>query len=122
MVIDIAQLILNIIFTIVIIYLTVVTVKFTAKPKLKVRFVDFPTLLEGSSEDVQKLYDAVSSARAKFTKEKEVRAGEETTLTFYVENVGHWYAAKPAARKVVIYVNFPAEFEPLELRFGYPME
>ena len=94
---DIVRFVFEIISTIVMIYLTFIVTKFTAKPKLKIRFKNGK-------------------------KEAEFGAGKKATLKLYVENQGHWYAAKPAARKTALYVNFPPIFEPIEIRYGSNLE
>lgn len=94
---DTVHLAFEIIITIFIIYLTVIALKFAAKPRLKIRFVNRE-------------------------KEAEIPTGKVVTLKFCVENIGHWFTAKPAARRVVLYVNFESEFEPIEIRYGSALE
>lgn len=94
---NVVHLIFEIITTIFVIYLTIIAVKFAAKPRLRIRFKDGK-------------------------KEAEFAAGERVTLKLYVENKGHWFAAKPAARKVVLYANFRPLFELTEIRYGSNLE
>lgn len=94
---QVVQLIFQILTTIFIIYLTITAVKFAAKPKLKVRFADGKT-------------------------ETELPRNARQTIRLYVENVGHWYTAKPAARKTLVYANFDPAFEPIEIRYGSRLE
>jgi len=44
--------------------------------------------------------------------------GQISTLRFYIENVGHWYAAKPAASNIILWINFESAFKPTKIRYG----
>ncbi len=93
---DVTQLVLQIISTIVVIYLAFVAAQFAAKPKVDIRFKNGK-------------------------KEFEVQAGEKATLKLQLENKGHWFS-KPAARKLALFVNFEPVFEPIEVRYGSALE
>jgi hypothetical protein len=77
----------------IVVFLTFLILKFAAKPKLRIRLKD----------------------RGRKTR---FHANEKITLKFHIENVGHWYSAKPAAINVILWVNFEQAFEPIELRYG----
>ena len=94
---DKVQFVFEIISTIVIIYFAIIATNFAAKPKLKIRF---------------------KNGR----KEVEFAVGEKATLKLHLENQGHWFTAKPAARKLALYVNFQPIFEPIEIRYGSTLE
>jgi len=94
---DVVQVVFEAISTIIIIYLALIAAKFAAKPKLKIKF-------ENGRKEVQ------------------FAAGKKVTLKLHLENQGHWYSAKPAARKLALYVNFNPIFEPIEIRYGSTLE
>jgi len=75
------------------------TLKHTAKPKLKVKL-----------KDIEKI-------RGSYW----VLAKEEIELRFQLLNVGHVYA-KPAIVDMTLYVNFHPDFEPYSLKFGSILE
>ncbi len=83
--------------SLIVTFLTFLILKFEAKPKLKVR------LKNGGREN-------------------RLHVNEKTTLKFYIENVGHWYSAKPAATNIILWVNFEQAFKPIELRYGDALE
>lgn len=92
--IAVVSLLFSVITTIFIIYLTVLTLKISAKPKLKIVLKD----------NDRKFYPS-----------------EEVKLNYHLKNVGHWYG-KPAAKNVVLYINFEPSFELLEIRYGSNLE
>ena len=73
---------------------TFLMLKFSAKPKLRVK------VSPKDGENRLIFYES-----------------EKSTLRFYIENVGHWYA-KPAATNVVLWVNFEPAFKPTKIRYG----
>ena len=93
---EILQLVFHIITTTFVVYLTIEAVKFAAKPKLKIRFKDG-------------------------RKEVEFAARQKATLILHLQNQGRWLA-KPAARKLAVFVNFQPIFEPMEIRYGSVLE
>lgn len=78
-------------------FLTFFILKFEAKPKLRIH------ILNGKK-------------RIRF------RVNEKTILKFYLDNVGHWFSAKPAATNIILWVNFEDAFNPIELRYGAELE
>lgn len=78
-------------------FLTFLILKFEAKPKLKIR-------LENEGRKIR------------------FHVNQRVTLTFHLENVGHWYSAKPAATNIILWVNFEQAFKPIELRYGAAFE
>jgi hypothetical protein len=74
--------------------LTFLILKSSAKPKLRVTV---------SSPGKDKL---------------EFHKGKLSTLRFYLQNVGHWYRAKPAANNVTLWINFEPAFKPIKVRYG----
>jgi hypothetical protein len=48
----------------------------------------------------------------------EFHKGALSTLRFYLQNVGHWYGAKPAASNVTLWINFEPAFTPIKIRYG----
>ena len=93
---DIASLVLSGITSALIILLTFLALGFSAKPKLEINLKD-------------------GRKKLKLIK------GENKTLRFHIENVGHWYA-KPPATNVILFVNFPQPFEPVIIRYGSTLE
>lgn len=77
-------------------YLTVLTLRFTTEPKLKM------TLLTSIHEG-----DFVPDQAEK--------------IRIYIENIGRWYG-RPAATNVKLYVNFPPAFDPVQIKFGSDLE
>lgn len=75
--------------SVVVLLLTLLMLRFQAKPKLKIK------------------------NRGDFV----LHAGEKATLKFHIENVGHLYS-KPAATNITLWVNFKPEFKPIEIRYG----
>ena len=74
-------------------WLTVIVLKFTAKPHIKISFNGKRTFWES----------------------------ESVVLSFHLRNVGHWYG-RPPASGVVAYVNTEEDLEPKRLRFGSTLE
>jgi hypothetical protein len=97
-VINIVYLILLVISSSFLVLLTLLMLQSSAKPKLRVTV---------SSPGKDKL---------------EFHEGELSTLRFYLENVGHWYWAKPAASNVRLRVNFEIAFNPRMIRYGSDLE
>lgn len=89
------SLLFTVLTTLFIIYLTILTLRFTAKPRLRVSLLD-------------------DRATGYYT-------SETITLKYLVENIGRWYG-RPAAKNVFLYVNFDPAFEPFEIRFGTTLE
>ncbi len=101
--ISIISLLFTIITTIFIIYLTILTLKISAPPKLKI-------LLKNNGE---------------------FYPGEEIILTYHLQNVGRHILGIPlsvfrygttAAKDVLLFINFDPSFEPLEIRYGSNLE
>lgn len=85
--------IVEVVSAVIIIFLTFIILKFTARPKVKIRFKNGK-------------------------KEEEIFIGQEKNLIIHVENQGHCYA-KPAARNTVFDVNFdPVFVELIKLEYG----
>jgi hypothetical protein len=87
----------NIASGLVILYLTYLVLRFTAKPRLRVSFAD-------GGHASHYLY-----------------AGETVRSHILLENRGYWYA-QPAATNLLVYINVPRSFEPIRLRFGSGLE
>ena len=50
-----------------------------------------------------------------------VPCGQECTIQFGLDNVGHWYGS-PTAVDLTVYCNFPKAFELCEIRYGSVQE
>ena len=74
-------------------WLTIIILKFTAKPHIKISFNGKRTFWEA----------------------------ELVVLSFHLRNVGHWYG-RPPASEVVAWVNTDEDLEPKRLRFGSTLE
>ena len=75
------------------------TLKYTAKPKLKIILVDLEKLL-GSYW---------------------IRSGNDVELKFCLLNKGHLYV-KPAIIDMTLYINFDPSFEPISVKYGSVLE
>jgi hypothetical protein len=82
-------------------------------------FLGLLTLLMLQSSAKPKLRVTVSSPGHH---ELAFNQGQTCTLRFFLENVGHWYGAKPAASNVRLRVNFERAFEPRIIRYGSDLE
>ena len=74
----------------VVVYLTFVILRFTAKPRLRVSL---------------------------YPERQDLIAGQTVHLRMRIENRGYWYA-RPAATNLWVFVNFPAAFLPRQIRYG----
>lgn len=83
----------NVITSLVVVYLTLLALRYTAKPRLRVSLLGHGAL----------------------------PPGETVILRFRVSNRGHWYG-RPAATNVVMFLNFPPEFKPIRARYGSSLE
>lgn len=87
--------ILNTIIAVLVLYLTYLAVKFTAKPKIRVTFVN-----SNNKREIKQL------------------PGCFCVIRLYIENVGHWFSAKPAASNIQAWINLPSLFKLVYLRYG----
>jgi hypothetical protein len=97
--IAVASFILNLLSFIILGCIAYLTLKFTAKPKIKVVFVGTENIL-GSYW---------------------FHSDQITNFRFYLENIGRFYA-KPATSITTIYLNFDPQFEPISVRYGSTLE
>lgn len=91
---DLISLIFNIITTIVVVYLTLLALKHTAKPKIKIEWAE---------------------------KNKNFTSGTDYQLSFYLSNTGHWYG-KPAAKKIIFNFAFLPPVKLNKIKFGSSQE
>src|SRR5665213_2458854 len=89
--IALANLIISTVTAISAIFIALLALRHTAKPKIDV-------LLLNSEDDV-------------------LDCGNEVTFIFEIYNVGYWYAAAPALN-ITLYCNFDPAFDLVELRYG----
>jgi len=92
----ILSLIVSVVTSAFVIYVSFLMLRFAAKPRLRIRLV-------GSEVDIALL------------------PGRTVTLRVHLDNIGYWYA-KPRARNTRAYWNFQPGFEPQRLRFGSDLE
>lgn len=94
--VSIINLIVSILTSIFIGYITFLTLRFTAKPLVTFRI--------RSEQD-----------------EMAFKVGQIARIWLHCENVGRWYA-KPAATNLRLYVNFDPVLEPLSIKYGSQLE
>lgn len=108
-VIDIVSLILLAASSTFLGFATYLILKFSAQPRLR---VTVHLKEDGEDEATRKFYkDKLPFPKEAFSKEK-------STVQFRLENVGHWYGAKPVATDITLWVNFKPACEPQIIRFG----
>ncbi len=94
--IGIISLLISLITSVLVGYMTFAMLRFGAKPKLRINLV-------GSEGELAFLPNKV------------------VTLKIHLENVGYWYA-KPRAKNTRVYWNFDPSFEPILIRYGSTLE
>jgi len=133
--VSILTLISGVVSAAALLFISLLSVKFVAKPRIDVRVVKvvkvddeerFPSLDVIRAKNV--IYDSccsISKIEEISKMGQNVRLDEEGTydILFYLYNRGHWYTAKPAVLDATIYVNFKSRvFELLGIAYGSHME
>ncbi|MCK4821456.1 hypothetical protein KA005_37165, partial [bacterium] len=97
--ISLASLVINFISFVFLGVIAFLTLRFTAKPKLKIGL-----------KDVEKIQGSYLFG-----------SGQIAKLRFYLSNKGHFYA-KPAIINVLLYINFHPSFDPIKANYGSVLE